>query len=63
MSDTDIASMEELPRVPLVPVSMHIRTEKPEAGWWEWSLAFLEECYQKHEVVPWQDCGRERRRF
>ncbi|MBO4316764.1 MAG: hypothetical protein J5855_00595 [Mailhella sp.] len=54
---------EDAPKVPLIPVSMRIRTEKPEAGWWLWSIEFLEEGYAGHSIQPWKECGRERRRF
>ena len=49
--------------VPSIPVSMRIHTEKPCDGWWNWQIAFLEEGYRDHCVVPWEECGRERRCF
>ena len=31
---------EDAPQIPLIPASIHIRTEKPDAGWWKWNIEF-----------------------
>ena len=54
---------KEPPKVPLIPASMHIHTQKPEHGWWEWTIEFLEESYDNKIILPWCDSGRERRHF
>ncbi len=63
MTENNSNIPEEAPEVPLIPASMHIHTEKPEWGWWRWSIVFDEESYSDHAVIPWEECGRERRRF
>ncbi len=54
---------EDAPQVPLIPASMRIHAEKPEYGWWRWTIVFDEESYSDHAVRPWGSCGRQRRRF
>ena len=54
---------KEAPKVPLIPASIRIRTEKPDGGWWNWTIEFDEECYENGDIVPWKHAGHDRRHF
>jgi len=52
---------ERRPAVPLIPVSVRITTEKPNAGWWYWTFTFEEERYGDRSIEPWVETGKNRR--
>ena len=53
----------KIPKVPLIPASIHIQTKKPKYGWWTWNIEFFEENYENMSIVPWKNSTKERRKF
>lgn len=57
------AKREEPPYVPLMPASLKIKTQKIDAGWWNWHISINEELYENHKVVRWRKTQCSRRQF
>lgn len=53
----------ERPTVPLVPATISISTETPDAGWWIWTMTLTQESYRAGAIVPFEQTASSQATF
>lgn len=62
-TDFSTLSGELAPKVPLIPASVSIKTEKIHFGWWTWRIHIQEETYGNKRILPWNPNSSHNRRI